>query len=197
MQPKRHLLHGCNTWTTEKLDGECYTLGRTYNHARSKENASHPSHAWIKRKWASVKDLILPGWRITGEYMYAKHTIPYDKLADFFFVHFIWDDNNECLSILDTINYCRALDLTAIYATPEHLIQIDRKYDEDELQRIAESLPRGIEGMVTRDSGTFRYHDFAQHVVKYVRPGHVQPGAEHWARNQIIPNKLKHGHKAH
>ncbi|MGC3945164.1 MAG: RNA ligase family protein [Chryseolinea sp.] len=43
-------------------------------------------------------------------------------------------------------------------------------------------IPCQREGIVTRDTSAFNESDFASHVFKYVRKGHVKTD-EHWTRN--------------
>ena len=53
----------------------------------------------------------------------------------------------------------------------------------------AQVVDRGGEGIVVRDADAFAYSDFAFHVAKYVRAGHVNTDI-HWSQGSIIPNEL-------
>ena len=60
----------------------------------------------------------------------------------------------------------------------------------EELKEIAaQVVDRGGEGIVVRDADAFAYSDFAFHVAKYVRAGHVNTDI-HWSHGSIIPNEL-------
>jgi len=54
-----------------------------------------------------MRQLIAPdipaGWRICGENLFYKHTIPYRDLHTMFYVYSIWNEANECLSWADTL----------------------------------------------------------------------------------------------
>lgn len=65
---------------TEKLDGENTTLYADGLHARSVDSAHHPSRAWLKALHGRIADRIPAGWRVCGENLYARHSIPYDTL---------------------------------------------------------------------------------------------------------------------
>ena len=46
-----------------------------------------------------------------------------------------------------------------------------------------------MEGFVVRCAKRFHFNEFARHVAKWVRRGHVQTD-HHWMHAQIVPNGL-------
>ena len=76
---------------TEKMDGENTTLAKDYYHARSLDTSDHPSRSWIKNYWASIRYDIPDGFRICGENLYARHSIPYTNLPSFFLGFSLWE----------------------------------------------------------------------------------------------------------
>lgn len=75
-------LRGLEVVVTEKLDGENTTLYQDGLHARSLDSAHHPSRTWVKALQGRIGPSIPAGWRICGENLYARHSIPYRELVD-------------------------------------------------------------------------------------------------------------------
>ena len=171
---------------TEKFDGENTTIYNDHYHARSLDSKHHEYHSYLlSHILPSLQYQIPANWRICGEYLYAKHSIGYTDLPDYFLVFSIWDENNRCLSWQETKEYCELLGLhyvTELYTGP---------YDEDTIKKIAEeTVQRGGEGVVVRDAEGFDYTDFQEHMAKYVRKNHVQTD-KHWSLQSIEKNLLK------
>jgi len=171
-----------------KMDGECSTLYSDYNHARSIDSKHHESRSWLKALHGRIAHEIPKGWRICGENLFAKHSIHYHHLKDFFYVFSIWDEKNEALSWEDTIAYC---DMLGLHTVPifhsgiscEGLVQ--QKFDKYCL-----TCPDPVEGYVVRRSGKIPYQMFRTHTAKYVRAGHVQTD-KFWMSQPVIPNILE------
>lgn len=140
---------GLEVVVTEKLDGENTTLYRDYMHARSLETPLHPSQNWIKAFHAGIRYLIPEGFRICGENLYARHSIPYNNLQSYFYLFSIWTDTNECLNWDETMSWAQSLKA----AIPQILyrgiwdeqkiraLQIDTQKCEGYVVRIARSFP--------------------------------------------------------
>lgn len=175
-----------------KLDGGNCTLKTGGPFARSvSEKTVCPSFNYIKGVHQSPKEWDFQGLNYHGENMFAKHSIFYDKLDDFFYLFGVSDKENF-LSWDDVVFHSERLNFQVV---PE----IERKVfsSESELHsfldsKINDTCPLGgdaIEGFVVRSVESFKITDFSKHVVKYVRNGHVQTD-EHWSKNWIL-NKLK------
>ncbi len=172
---------------TEKLDGENTTLYTEYIHARSLNSNHHPSRAWVKSLQASISHDIPLGWRICGENLYARHSIAYENLKSYFYLFAIWNEENYCLSWLETLEWADILGLEL----PRVLYQ--GLWDEAKIKAIGENLDCAqCEGYVVRNVEQFHYDDFAKNVAKWVRYNHVQTD-ENWMYREVIPNKLAKG----
>ncbi len=159
---------------TEKMDGENFTLANSYCHARSLDSANHPSQCWIKAFHASIKDEIPEGFRICGEYMFARHSISYTNLTSYFYGFSVWD-KEECLDWQSTIEWFSILGITKV---PVLYYGI---WDEKKVKECWN--PKcGKEGYVVRTAEGFAYSQFKNNVAKFVRPDHVQTD-EHWRQN--------------
>ena len=103
----RHF-EGKEVVVTEKLDGENTTLYRNHIHARSLDSKDHASRHWVKMLHGTISFHIPEGWRICGENVYALHSIYYEQLTSYFYVFSIWNENNECLSWDETVEWAEA-----------------------------------------------------------------------------------------
>lgn len=168
---------------TEKMDGENSTLMSDCIYARSLDSNNHPSRNWLKGLWGNIRFNIPDDWRVCGENLYAKHSLGYDNLPSYFMVFNIWDSRNVCLSIDDTLEWCKLLDLV-------HVPILYRGVFDLEMIKKLELDTTKQEGYVIRIADAFDFEDFSKSVVKFVRKGHVQTG-EHWTTQRIIPNILK------
>lgn len=171
---------------TVKQDGENTTLASDYAHARSIEYNPHPSRSWVKALHAKIAGDIPKGWRICGENLYAKHSIKYEHLIDFFQVFSIWDEHNWCLNWDETVEWCKLLGLTVI---PTLYVG---KWEETKLRNLYHPIfnQDPCEGYVVRVFERFHYREFKDCVGKFVRADHVQSHG-HWSHRQIEANKLQ------
>ncbi|MFF5187511.1 RNA ligase family protein [Streptomyces sp. NPDC000345] len=167
---------------TEKLDGENTTLYADGLHARSVDSAHHPSRAWVKALQGRVGTRIPAGWRVCGENMYARHSIPYDTLDGYFYGFSVWDEHDRCLGWDETVRFLRRL------GVPVPPVWWRGVFDERVLRRLRVETGRQ-EGYVVRTVEGFARGDFAGRVAKWVRPGHVTTGT-HWMHAPVVPNGL-------
>ncbi len=175
----------CRIVITEKMDGENTTMYRDYIHARSLDSSYHQSRGWVKDLHARVQSGIPAGWRLCGENLFARHTLPYNDLPSYFMLFSIWDENNLCLSWDETVEYATVLDLVTVP------VLFDGIWDE----RYARSLSVRMnlseqEGFVVRLAESFSYGAFRGSVAKFVREEHVGT-AHNWMMQQVVRNGLR------
>lgn len=176
---------GRNIVVTEKTDGENTTMYSDHIHARSLDSANHPSRNWVKNHWATIRQAIPEGWRICGENMYAQHSIAYFGLESYFLVFSIWNENNECLSWEETLEWAEMLELSTVP------ILYQGEYNERKIQQIWDMMdPMFNEGYVVRVADSFHYSEFTKCVGKFVRENHVQT-SEHWMKGPMIINRVE------
>lgn len=178
---------------TEKMDGENTTMYRDHFHARSLDSQSHWTQDWCRAFHASIKNDIPNYLRLCGENLFATHSINYDNLKSYFYLFGIWTDNNECLSWDETLEWAELLGLTVvpqIYrgiwgskgAQSIHMLWERNYIDADPAIQ--------SEGYVIRSTASFKYDDFGNKTMKYVRKNHVTTDS-HWKSGKIEQNKLK------
>lgn len=167
---------------TEKLDGENTSMYTDKIHARSMDSVDHPSRSWVKGLHGRIAHLIPHNWRICGENVYAHHSIFYEDLPTYFFVFSIWNSENICLSLSETLEWCSLLGLhfvPILYEGPWNMDMV-KKWD----------VPEGQEGYVVRNVNSYHFDDFQKNIVKWVRKDHVQTD-QHWMSKPVVKNLLK------
>lgn len=172
-------LAGREVVVTEKLDGENTTLYSDGLHARSLDSAHHPSRAWVKSLQGLVGTSIPAGWRVCGENMFARHSIPYDDLASWFYAFSVWD-GDRCLDWDSTVRSTRRLGM------PVPPVLWRGVFDEKALRAMRLDLTRQ-EGYVVRTVAGFTRDEFPGRVAKWVRRGHVQTDT-HWTQAPVVAN---------
>jgi len=171
---------------TEKMDGENTNLySNGFLHARSLDSRDHVSRHWVKQWWSERAHELPSGWRVCGENLYARHTIAYDELPHYFMGFSVWDENNRCLDWDQTLHWFEKLGIEPVNVLYEGV------FDEKHLRQLAKTLDtKRVEGYVMRSRGAFEGSEFAQHMAKMVRKGHVQTD-QHWMHQAVVPNQLR------
>ncbi|MFF0826482.1 RNA ligase family protein [Brevibacillus sp. NPDC003359] len=184
----RHF-EGKEVVVTEKLDGENTTLYRNHIHARSLDSKDNASRHWVKMLHGTISFHIPEGWRICGENVYALHSIYYEGLKSYFYVFSIWNENNECLSWDETVEWAQLLGLE----TAPVLYRGIWKEETIKSCYTKQSVFGGEqEGYVVRTTERFPYEDFKQSAAKFVRKNHVQTD-QHWLSKPVVPNGITQG----
>lgn len=199
--PSLDIFAGRRVVATEKMDGEGTTMTREATYPRSPDGRSHPSRNWVKAHHARKAADIPADWRISGEYMYARHSLVYTRAAGnalpaFFLGFGVWDESNCLLDWDQTLEVFALLDIVPVK------VLYDGPFSPDLSARLAQCLdPERQEGFVLRDAGRIAYPEgtagegkFLTGLAKWVREDHVQTD-RHWAnawrdepdfRNELI-----------
>jgi predicted kinase len=178
-------LRGREVVVTEKLDGENTTLYADGLHARSLDSAHHPSRTWVKALQARIGHAVPAGWRVCGENMFARHSIPYDDLDSWFYGFSVWDGDGHCLDWGRTVAFLRGL------GVPVPRVLWRGVFDERALRALRLDLGRQ-EGYVVRAVDGFAAREFGARVAKWVRAGHVRTDT-HWMHAAVVENGLGAG----
>lgn len=175
-------LEGKEIIISEKMDGENSSMTNEFYYARSLDSNNHPSRNYVKGIWGNTKHLIPNNFRICGENMFAKHSIEYNDLEDYFLVFSIWN-GEECLSWDETLEYCELLGLKTVKVLYRGI------FDIEYIKKL--KIDTNIqEGYVVRLTKSFLLKDFKYNCLKYVRENHVTTD-EHWSQGIITKNRLK------
>lgn len=170
---------------TEKMDGENTTIYHDgYCHARSIDSKKHPSRSWIKNFASQVGYGLPTGWRLCGENLWARHSIPYYNLEDYFLGFSLWDSVNICQDWYTTCEWFELLNIKPVRAL--YIGEFDLSWLYNHIKNMDTNTS---EGFVIRLYDAFRYSDFRRCVAKWVRPNHVQ-SSHNWMREEITKNTL-------
>ncbi|MDF1753191.1 MAG: RNA ligase family protein [Verrucomicrobiales bacterium] len=169
---------------TEKMDGENTSMYRDTIHARSVDGRHHPSRDWVKALHGRIAAEIPDGWRLCGENLYARHSIPYTDLPSYFYLFSVWNGKNEALSWDETTEWAALLQLDLVP------VLFRGEFDTEVIRNLEIDTERQ-EGYVVRTADRFDFESFPQSIAKWVRKGHVQTD-QHWMFSEIIPNELSH-----
>lgn len=182
---------------TEKVDGSNVCL--EYENCFARTHSGPPTHSsfdGFKALHASVKTLIPDEYQLFGEWCFALHSIPYDKLPSYFLMFGIRDVNQGIWESWNNVNLW-ALEINTP-TVPELWSGFIKT--ESELQKIVEDLAKEPsklgtvrEGVVIRIAESFLDEDFSKCVMKWVRKDHVQT-SDHWKDQEIVRNQLCHHH---
>lgn len=180
------MFEGKEIIVTEKMDGENTTMYFDHIHARSVDSKGGEDRAWVKQFWSTISHDIPKGWRICGENLWSKHSIPYDSLSSYFYGFSIWNDKNICLSWEETLEYFKYFNITPVKVLYEGIWSINS------LKQVEKSLNLDTqEGYVVRIKDSFSYGEFSKCIAKYVREGHVQT-TPHWRYGaRLVKNGLQ------
>jgi hypothetical protein len=185
------MFEGKEVVVTEKMDGENTTIYSSGEcHARSTESKGHPSRDYVKGKAREIGCMGAPdGWRFMGENLYAKHSIAYDLLPDYFVLFGVADGSNNARPWDEVEEWAKLLDI------PHAPVVWRGRWDTKKIMGLypfkslfSSSAP--AEGYVVRVAKAFPMSQFDKHVAKFVRAGHVQT-SEHWMHQAITPNIRK------
>jgi hypothetical protein len=176
---------GRDTVASLKMDGEQTAIyWDAYCHARSVDGEAHWTQSYVRNLAAKIGYSLPEFWRIHGENLFAKHSIGYDDLDDFFYMFSIWNEKNQCLSWDETIEWAQMLDLKPVHVFYRGI------YDEKAIREAFEPFRSKHEGYVIRRADMFNYSEFKYSMAKFVRKNHVQT-TNHWKFERIEKNQLK------
>jgi hypothetical protein len=203
--PDASLFSSDDVVVTLKLDGENTTVYSDGScHARSLDSAYHPSRTWMRAR-AAMLGLDLPGrLRVCGENMFARHSIAYDDLDDWFYLFSVWDtsrsggstgydnlsngrdtDGGVALSWDETVEWAQLL------SVPHVPVIYRGVFDQAAVTQAFEPFRQVHEGYVVRVAGEVPAARFKDLVAKWVRPGHVTTD-QHWLSAPVVPNGRRH-----
>jgi hypothetical protein len=191
-----NLQHLDNLIHTEKMDGENQCINQYGIFARSHAAATrHPWSNFLKELHPMLKkDLADFDIELFGENMYAKHSIGYPGIESHFYMFGV-RKNGIWLSWSDVEMYAELFDFPTV-----PIIKIDNSkilnindYKNAILNEVVKESTFGsydtktdekctMEGIVTRNIGSYSVDEFSKNVFKYVRAKHVNTDI-HWSKN--------------
>ncbi len=169
--------------TTEKMDGGNVTFTRALMHGRSLDSGTHAWERRTKAVWARVAPSIPAGWRISGESMWARRSVGYERLPGVYLVFGVWDATDTLLDWDSTVEWAALLELPTVPVLYRGA-DLAAARAAWAAQRTAESS----EGFVVRTAGRIPRAAFPHRCLKWVRPRHVRTRADWRHRDDFRVN---------
>lgn len=180
----------------EKVDGANMGLslgpdGRVRAQSRGNYLAPGRSHSqwnplwpWLAERRDKLEDGLQGGLMLFGEWCYARHTVPYDALPDWFLGFDIFEISSRRFWSVDRRNDW--LQKHGLVSVPE----VNRgKFRLNQIQSLLTSSAVGnvpMEGIYLRRDGA----GWLQSRAKVVSAVFKQQIEEHWTRRSVVPNHL-------
>jgi len=184
----------------EKVDGANLGLslgpdGRVRAQSRGNYLASGRSHAqwnplwpWLAERRAILENGLSGGLMLFGEWCYARHTVPYDALPDWFFGFDIFELGSRRFWSVDRRNVW--LQQCGLISVPEV------KRGRIQLKQVSSLLATSALGHVPME-GIYLRRDNGEGLqsrAKVVSAAFKQQIEEHWTRRSVVPNHLAMAH---
>jgi ATP-dependent RNA circularization protein (DNA/RNA ligase family) len=180
----------------EKVDGANLGLslgpdGRVRAQSRGNYLASGRSHAqwnllwpWLAERRAILENGLSGGLMLFGEWCYARHTVPYDSLPDWFLGFDIFELESRRFWSVDRRNaWLHECGLVSVSEINRGRIQ---------LKQVSSFLATSAVGHVPMEGIYLRHErgDWLQSRAKVVSAAFNQQIEQHWTRRTVVPNQL-------
>ncbi len=180
----------------EKVDGANLGLslgpdGRVRPQSRGNYLAPGRSHAqwnllwpWLAARRTALEDGLRGGLMLFGEWCYARHTVPYDMLSDWFLGFDVWEIASRRFWSVDRRNGW--LQERGVVSVPEV------KRGRVQLKQVSSLLASSAVGHVPMEGIYLRreHGERLQSRAKVVSAVFKQQIEEHWTRRSVVPNHL-------
>ena len=180
---------------TEKVDGSNVSLETAGCFARSHVAApTHPSFDGLKAFHASIKHIIPDDIQLFGEWVYALHSIAYDKLPSYFLMFAVRSlDTNTFASWEEVERFAGIIGVPTVPVLASGVWKTEDELRKTTITLTTEPSLFGTtrEGIVVRVATSFANDEFPLSVMKSVRAGHVGSTDEHWKHKSITKNGLR------
>lgn len=141
---------------------------------------------WLALHTDALFEHLSDRYILFGEWCYARHSIYYDRLPDWFLAFDIYD--REACRFLATARRDQLLDEMHISKVPDIARGRFTYPGIQELLSQSKLTDQPAEGIYLRiDHG-----DWLEQRAKLVRPAFIQAVEQHWSRSAIRPNRLTH-----
>jgi len=175
----------------EKMDGSNGSLCREKAAARNGETAKHYSFDLFKSIHAEIRYSLPEHLVFFGEWLYAKHSIPYENLESYFQLFSVYDINRREWYAWHEVEFLsEQLGFTLAPVLLKETFSEEYQLVNKVMELAEEVISGGGEGIVVRSAFSFYYGQFKDNVGKYVRENHVTTD-DHWMSRQLVKNKLR------
>ena len=139
---------------------------------------------WLSEKVNILFDILGDERVLFGEWCYARHSVTYDRLPDWFIAFDVFDKSAERFWSVSKRN--ELLMQSSISHVPEIGRGLFNLFELEQLLSQSRFSKEPAEGLYLR----YDENDWLVDRVKLVRPAFIQSIKKHWSRSQIQPNQL-------
>jgi len=171
----------------EKLDGAnaCLTKDKVYARSHSGEATGEQWDMLKKMHAEELSGKIPRETAVFGEWLYAKHSIKYDSLENYFVVFGIYSKHDQNWYSWDLVEWVTENHLPL----PSAPVMKRGKWSEDEFKKSPEGTSEygdTREGYVIRNAERFPFDKLDENMAKCVRENHIQTEELHWRKGGSI-----------
>jgi len=146
-----------------------------------------PLWAWMASRKPSLLEVLGQRLILFGEWCYARHSVPYSRLPDWYLVFDVYDRAvGRFWSVVRRDTFAAGLELQCVPRIARGRFQLKDLVVLMGDSRLGDTAMEGI--IVRRDEG-----DWQVGRAKLVRPAFVQAIDKHWSRRRLEPNQLASG----
>lgn len=180
----------------EKVDGTNLGISladdgrlRAQNRGAYVDGATHPQYQplgrWLGERAAALRDELGDQFILFGEWCFARHTVTYDRLPDWFLAFDVYDrDSGRFWSRHRRDRLCADLNVATVPLLADAVVA---RRGMEALMGSSRLSEGAMEGIYLRwDDG-----DWLDLRAKVVRAGWVAPDEQHWATRAVQPNRLR------
>lgn len=139
---------------------------------------------WLKLRADALFEHLMDRFILFGEWCYARHSVPYDRLPDWFLAFDIYDKEvGAFLSAGRRDALTEKMHLARVPVVASGRFSFDQIADLKSASALTDDPAEGL--YLRADQG-----DWLLKRAKLVRPAFVQAVEEHWSRAAIEPNRL-------
>jgi len=174
--------------------------------ARNGSSATQEQFDLAKKIHAEIQHKIPKHIMISGEWLYAYHSIHYSDtcgneehdhappVRNYFEVFGVYDHRHDIWLSWDEVEeWADRLGFPTVPVAEKNITFKNKQEAWGRIQEIGEKqVEQGQEGIVVRPRYPYHFGQFTEKVGKYVREGHVKTGEHHWRKGgETETNDLK------
>ena len=184
-------IDGANLGISFSSDGEIQLQNRGNYLLLPFKGQWSPLSGWVKEHADDLFDNLLDRYIVYGEWCYAKHSIYYNRLPDWFIAFDVFDKTEKrFLSVRNRNAMLQNLHLAIVPKIDEGMFTIENLLSIQQKSQYGDGQCEGI--YIRQDRGNWLYLR-----AKLVRADFSQLISTHWSKRKITPNSIeKHINKA-
>lgn len=175
---------GANLGISFDMNGNLFVQNRGHLVERGRKGQFDPLWAWLSERETRLFDTLENRLILFGEWCYARHSIHYTRLPDYFLAFDVFDKHEQ--HFMSSARRDKIVGELKLSTVPKVGFGI---FDLDEIGKLIGQSPLydgPMEGIYLRQEDA----SWLVQRAKVVRAEFVQQIGEHWSRKPLVPNKV-------